>query len=189
MIRPYLSNPWQTLALAALLVAGRLAPWWFAAATLFFAACEIEAGLRRRTGRRWIPSEWPAPEAPLTILYDGTCALCVGSKKKLESWPTAGSMRLVAIQSPEVRTLAPGLSEQQLYGAMHVLENGKIRSGADGWYRIMRLAPLTMAWIAWITPLALARPVYGLIARNRYRWFGRVCEEGGTCSLHAKPLL
>jgi predicted DCC family thiol-disulfide oxidoreductase YuxK len=188
MIRPYLSNPWQAAALAALLVAGRWMPWAFAAGALFFAACEIEAGIRKREGRRWMPSEWPAVGAPLTILYDATCALCVGSKKKLESWSTAGSMSFVAIQDPEAKALAPGLTEEQLYGAMHVVGEGKVTGGADGWFRIMRLAPLPMAWVAWITPLVVARPVYGWIARNRYRWFGRVCE-GGTCSLHAKPPL
>jgi predicted DCC family thiol-disulfide oxidoreductase YuxK len=188
MIRPYLSNPWQAAALGALLAAGRWSPWAFAGAALLFASCEIEAGIRRRQGPRWIPSEWPEAGAPLTILYDGTCALCVGSKKKLESWRTAGSMRFVPRQSPEAKDLAPRIPEEELFGAMHVLEQGRITSGADGWYRIMRLSPLTVAWVAWITPRAVARPVYGWIARNRYRWFGRVCE-GGTCSLHGKARL
>jgi predicted DCC family thiol-disulfide oxidoreductase YuxK len=188
MMRPYLSNPGQVLALGVLLVAGRWWPWAFAGAALLFAACEIEAGLRQRRGPRWVPTEWPEAGSPLTILYDGTCALCVGSKKKLETWRTAGAMRFVPIQSPEAGALAPGVPADQLFGAMHVLEEGRISSGADGWYRIMRLAPLTVAWVAWVTPLAVARPVYGWIARNRYRWFGRVCE-GGTCSLHAKPPL
>jgi predicted DCC family thiol-disulfide oxidoreductase YuxK len=185
MIRPYLSNPGQSAALAVLLISGRWSPWAFVLAALLFASCEIEAGLRRRQGPRWIPSEWPREGAPLTILYDGTCALCVGSKKKLEAWKTAGSMRFVPIQSPDARALVPGIPEEQLFGAMHVLEEGRIYSGADGWYRIMRFAPLTVAWAAWVTPPAVARPVYGWIARNRYRWFGRVCE-GGTCALHAK---
>ena len=183
MIRPYLLNPWLAAALVALLVTGRWAPWAFAAAALFFAACEIEAGIRGREGPRWLPSEWPAAGGSLTILYDATCVLCVGSKKKLESWATAGSMRFVAIQSPDAKALVPGVSEEQLYGAMHVVEEGRVTGGADGWFRIMRLAPLTMAWVAWFTPLVVARPVYRWIARNRYRWFGRVCE-GGTCSLH-----
>ena len=188
MIRSHLSNPWQAAVLAGLLVTGRWTPWAWAASGLFFAACEIEAGLRKREGPRWLPAEWPSVGAPLTILFDATCVLCVGSRKRLESWRTAGSMVFVPIQSPEAKALLPGVPEDQLLGAMHVVEGGKVSSGADGWFRIMRLAPLTTAWIAWVTPLAAARPVYGWIARNRYRWFGRVCDEG-TCSLHAKPPL
>lgn len=183
MIRPYLSNPWQAAALAALLVAGRFTPWAFAAAALFFAVCEIEAGARRREGPRWWPSEWPRVSAPVTALYDSTCALCVGSKNRLERWATAGSIRFVPIQSPEARGQLPGVPEETLMGAMHVVEEGKVYSGADGWFRLMRLAPITIAWVAWITPLAVARPVYLWIARNRIRWFGRVCEQG-TCAVH-----
>lgn len=183
MIRPWLSNPLQTAALLALLGLGPSFPWSFAAAALFFAACEIEAGLRKGEGPRWWPSEWPRVEAPVTALYDATCGLCVGSKKGLESWATAGSIRFVPVQSPEARLLVPGVPEETLLGAMHVVEEGRVYTGADGWYRLMRLAPLTIAWVAWVTPLAVARPVYGWIARNRYRWFGRVCEEG-TCAVH-----
>jgi predicted DCC family thiol-disulfide oxidoreductase YuxK len=47
----------------------------------------------------------------------------------------------------------------------------------------MTLAPVWLAAVAWITPRFLARPIYRLIARHRYRWFGRVCE-GGSCSVH-----
>ena len=34
----------------------------------------------------------------------------------------------------------------------------------------------------------LAKPIYDWIARNRYRWFGKVCESG-ACRVHppAKP--
>ena len=183
MIRAYLSNPWQTLALGALLAAGRGTPWAFGAAAVFFAACEIEAGLRRREGPRWWPSEWPRDPSPATVLYDATCGLCVGSKRKLELWATASSLRFVPIQSPEARGFAPGVPEETLMGAMHVVDEGRVHTGAEGWFRLMRRAPLTLAWLAWVTPLAVARPVYGWIARNRDRWFGRVCE-GGTCSLH-----
>jgi predicted DCC family thiol-disulfide oxidoreductase YuxK len=188
MIRRYLANPWQSAAVALLLAAGRKIPWAYAAAAVLFAACEIEAGFRRREGSRWIPSEWPRPGEPLTVLYDATCVLCVGSMKRLESWKTAGEITFVPLQSPEARAMVPGIPEERLLGQMHVIEKGQISSGADGWFRIMSLAPLPLAWLAWVTPRALARPVYNLVARNRYRWFGRVCE-GGSCSLHAGPRL
>jgi len=181
----YLENRLETAILVALLAAGLMSPWATGAAALFFAACEIAAGLRRAPAPRWVPSAWPAVGTTMTVLYDSTCALCAGSKRRLESWRTASSLRFVAIQTPEAKALLPGIPEGQLLGAMHVIEDGRVTSGADGWFRIMRAAPLWMAWISWITPLFLARPVYRLIARNRYRWFGRVCE-GGTCSIHPK---
>lgn len=179
----YLENRTETALLAVLLAAGIATPWAAGAAALLFAVCEIAAGLRGAPGPRWIPGRWPKVDSSLTVLYDATCALCVGSKRRLESWRTASAFRFVAVQSPEAKALLPGRSPEELLGAMHVIEGGEVTSGADGWFRLMRLAPLWLAWIRWVTPLFVARPVYNWIARNRYRWFGRVCE-GGSCSIH-----
>ena len=120
----------------------------------------------------------------LVILYDSTCVLCARSKARLDSWPTANQMRLVAIQSPEAKEYVPDVPPESLMGQMHVIEEGRVYGGADGWYRIMKVGPLGLAWLAWVTPKWMARPVYGVIARNRYRWFGKIeCEEG-TCAIH-----
>jgi predicted DCC family thiol-disulfide oxidoreductase YuxK len=121
----------------------------------------------------------------LTVLYDATCVLCCRSKARLESWRTAGSIRFLALQSPDARALVPDLDEKTYMGAMHVVENGRIYSAHEGWFRIMRLAPLPLALLAALTPTVLARPIYAWIGRNRYRWFGKVCE-GGTCQVHPR---
>jgi predicted DCC family thiol-disulfide oxidoreductase YuxK len=49
----------------------------------------------------------------------------------------------------------------------------------------MTRAPLPLALLAWMTPTFVARPIYAWIARNRYRWFGTICE-GGTCQVHPR---
>jgi predicted DCC family thiol-disulfide oxidoreductase YuxK len=185
MIRAWLRNPWETLAVAALAAAGCVWVPSLAAAGVLFAALEIVAGIRREEGPRWWPSMWPRVDAPLTILYDGTCVLCGRSKERLETWPTAASMRFLALQSPEARALTPGMDEKTYLGAMHVFADGRLFSAHEGWFRIMRLAPLPLALAAAATPAWLARPLYAWVARNRYRWFGRICE-GGTCQVHPK---
>jgi predicted DCC family thiol-disulfide oxidoreductase YuxK len=184
-IRARLRNPWQTAAVAALAVAGIFTPYALATAAFLFAALEIVAGIRKSEGPRWWPSWWPREAAGITILYDSHCVLCTRSKAKLETWRTAGSMRFLALQSPEARSLLPGMDEKQYMGAMHVVEEGQVYSAHEGWYRIMRLAPLPMALGAALLPSRLARPIYAWVARNRYRWFGRVCE-GGSCQIHPK---
>src|SRR5262245_60264458 len=120
-LRAYLRNPWQTAAFAALAAAGLASPWALVAAAAYFCACEIEAGIRRREGPRWVPSEWPRAEGNLVVLYDATCALCARSKARLESWPTGNRMRFVPLQSPEARTLVPNVPEAELMGAMHAV--------------------------------------------------------------------
>lgn len=178
-----LRNPVETLAAAFLLALGAVHPAFAAGGALFFALAEIVAGLRGRAGPRWIPSAWPVGGDVLTVVYDGHCRLCVGSVERLKRWRSADRLRFVPLQEPEARALLPGLSGADLEGQMHVLDAGRAYAGADGWFRLLRLAPLWTAWVAWVTPRFVARPAYAWIARNRYRWFGRTCEEG-SCALH-----
>ena len=186
MIRAWLRNPWETAAVGALAAAGAWSPWAIAAAAVSFAGLEIAAGIRRSEGPRWWPSLWPRVGSNLTVLYDATCVLCMRSKSRLETWRTAGSMKFLALQSDEARALLPGMDPKTYMGAMHVVEEEKVFSAHEAWYRLMRLAPLPLALAAALTPRWLARPAYAWIARNRFRWFGRVCE-GGSCQIHPKP--
>jgi len=183
MIRAWLRNPWETAAVASLAAAGAASREFLAAAAVLFAVLEIAAGWRRAEGPRWWPSLWPRRAGTLTILYDATCVLCTRSKERLDRWRTAPSFRFLPLQSPEARALVPGLDEKTYLGAMHAVEDGRIFSGHEGWFRIMRFAPLPLALAAAVIPGALAKPVYGWIGRNRYRWFGKVCVEG-TCRVH-----
>ncbi|HEX7900098.1 MAG TPA: DUF393 domain-containing protein [Planctomycetota bacterium] len=180
-----LRNPAETALVGALLALGFVHPGFAVAGAISFALLEILAGARGRTSPRWLPSIWPVDVPPMTVVYDGTCRLCVGSKNRLARWKSP--ITFVAVQSPETKALLPGKTDEELLGQMHVLEEGKVYAGAEGWMRIMRRAPLWSTWLAWITPLFIARPLYGWIARNRYRWFGRTCEgEGGTCAVHPR---
>lgn len=179
-----LRNPAEALAVAALLGLGFAHPGFAVGGAVLFAVLEIAAGLRGRKGPRWLPAWWPADIPPMTVVYDGTCRLCVGSKRRVERWRT--SPRFVPLQSPEAQALLPGRSEEELLGQMHVLEEGRVYAGAEGWLRVLRRGPLWSAWAAWVVPLWIARPVYGWVARNRYRWFGRVCEE--SCAVHPQRL-
>ena len=170
-----LGNPRETAAVAALALAGIFTPWALAGAGVLLCALEINAGIRGGREPRWWPNRWPGEPRPVKVLYDDTCNLCLASLESLKTWPTAGAMTFVPVRSPEARPLAPGLSEEALMGAMHVVEEGKVTSGADAWFRLMRLGPIEMSWPARFIPRFLARPIYAWIARNRYHWFGRRC--------------
>ncbi|HLY72964.1 MAG TPA: DCC1-like thiol-disulfide oxidoreductase family protein, partial [Planctomycetota bacterium] len=145
----------------------------------------IVAGLRKAEGPRWWPSLWPRSGTRVAVLYDSHCVLCTRSKAKLEKWRTAPLMSFLPLDSPEARSLVPDLDEKRYQGAMHVVEEGKIHSAHEGWFRLMNLAPLPLALLAWMTPSFVARPLYAWVARNRYRWFGKLCEAG-TCRAHVR---
>lgn len=117
----------------------------------------------------------------MTIVYDGGCRLCVASKARLERWKRP--FTFVDLRSPEARALLPGMPEDALSGQMHVIEDGAVYSGAAGWKRILRRGPWWIAWLGRAAPLFLMKPVYAWIARHRYRWFGRVCDD--ACALSA----
>jgi predicted DCC family thiol-disulfide oxidoreductase YuxK len=118
-----------------------------------------------------------------TVVYDGHCRLCVGSVEKMRRWPQAERLTFLPLQDPAAKALLPGKSDAELQGQMHVVEDGTVSAGADGWFRLMRFAPRRLRWLAWITPRFVARPLYAWVARNRYRWFGRTCDEG-SCAVH-----
>lgn len=185
-VRAWLANPWETAAFLGLLAAGAVWPHLFLAAALFFCGAEILAARRGAAGGRWWPAWWPDEPRPVVILYDATCVLCTRSKARLETWRTASAMRFVPLQSEEARALVPGMDGEAFLGQMHAVEDGRVSSGADGWYRIMARAPWPLALLAACTPRWIARPVYRWVARNRFRWFGRVCSEAG-CAVHPKP--
>lgn len=178
-----LRNKGEALLVAALLGLGFVHYGFALAGALLFAALEILA--RGKPEPRWLPAGWPVDATPMTVVYDATCRLCVGTKKRLARWKTP--FTFVAAQSDEAKALLPGTSLEDLLGQMHVVEDGKVYGGAEGWRRIMRRGPLYACWLGWLTPLWLAGPVYRRVARNRYKWFGRTCEtEGGTCAVHPK---
>ncbi|HLY08640.1 MAG TPA: DCC1-like thiol-disulfide oxidoreductase family protein [Planctomycetota bacterium] len=184
MIRAWLKNPWEAAAVVSLALAGIWFPAALAGAGVLFAVLEIIAGLKKENGPRWWPSFWPRADRTVTVLYDGHCVLCLKSKEKLEHWRTAPRMSFLALQSPDARRLVPEMDEKHYQGSMHVVEEGKIYSAHEGWYRLMTLAPLPLGLLAALTPVFVARPMYAWVARNRFRWFGKVCE-GGTCPVHS----
>jgi len=63
---------------------------------------------------------------------------------------------------------------------------GCVYSGADAWARIGLTLPgwKLVAWLLLVPGIHfLAQQLYGLVARNRYRWNREACEDG-TCAIH-----
>lgn len=112
----------------------------------------------------------------LTLFYDGGCNLCDVSQLRAKRWADRAGvvLRGVALQDPE----AVGKG----YGAAMVLETpDAIFTGADAWMELVRrVGPWYVrpfGWMARTAPTrALARFGYGIVERNRIRWFGsKVC--------------
>jgi len=109
------------------------------------------------------------------ILFDGVCVLCSRWAQFVIERDPAATFRFVAVQEPYGKALAERLGIDVAFPETNAVILGGIaffKSDAAievlsrlprwGWVRLGRLVPRF-----------LRNAVYDLIARNRYRWFGR----------------
>ncbi len=116
----------------------------------------------------------PIPD-PL-VLYDGVCNLCAGSIRFVVRHDRAGVFHFASIQSSLGRDLylRYGLNPESMPSFL-VISGGRAFVRSDATFEVFRRCGgflAVLAWLRWI-PRFLRDPVYDLIARNRYRWFGR----------------
>ena len=127
-----------------------------------------------------------APALRATIVFDGVCMLCNGWVRFLLRHDRHHRYRFAAMQSDAGRALLASngldpddpssflLIEYDRGPQPRVSTNSdavrRVLVGLGGVWRIAQLAALV--------PAVLRDPLYRLVARNRYRWFGRhdVCS-------------
>jgi predicted DCC family thiol-disulfide oxidoreductase YuxK len=125
--------------------------------------------------------------APSLVLFDGVCNLCNASVQFLLRQDTAEKFLFASLQSNTGQKI---LAQYGLDGAaiqsVVLIHHGKAYTKSS--------AALRLAWIlggAWslayvfiIVPKFLRDAVYDVVARNRYRWFGK----SDTCWLPTAAL-
>ncbi len=110
------------------------------------------------------------------IFFDGVCNLCNSSVQFIIKRDRPGYFRFASLQSDPAARILP--SEFIIPGDPETLllyENGSIFRKSKAALRIMR--KLHGLWkifyVFIIIPGPIRDAVYDLIARNRYRWFGK----------------
>lgn len=125
-----------------------------------------------------------APGGRGLILYDGVCVLCSGWMRFVAQRDVGRTFLFTPIQSTYGRALAvkhgidpdnPQSNAVLIDGAVNLRSDSAIaalsRLPGYGWVRSFRLVPKPLRdWL------------YAIVARNRYRWFGRhdACDTGGA---------
>ena len=111
------------------------------------------------------------------LFFDGVCNLCNGAVQVYLTRDKDAKLRFASLQSDLARELLPraGVDPDEM-SSLVLLEDGKayLRStGAlrAGSYLSGFWGPLSKALL--IFPAGLRDVVYRIIARNRYRWFGK----------------
>jgi predicted DCC family thiol-disulfide oxidoreductase YuxK len=117
-----------------------------------------------------------APEDAPIFIYDGVCVLCDWSVRYVLAHEITPSIRFVAIQSAEGRALAraAGVDPDDPESFLFV-ENGRLMKETEALLALARQlrGPARAAPLARLLPRFIADALYRLVARNRYRWFGR----------------
>lgn len=114
---------------------------------------------------------------PLTIVvFDGQCLLCNGWVRFLLRHDRRGRLRYASIQGRTGQQLLAdaGLRVEGLQTLL-LVEDGRSWQHTGAIIRLLdRLGgPWRLAWLVWCVPAPLRDALYRLVARNRYRWFGK----------------
>jgi predicted DCC family thiol-disulfide oxidoreductase YuxK len=115
-------------------------------------------------------------DTEVIVLFDGVCNLCTGSVQFLLQRDRRRRFRFAALQSSAGQAL---LRQHGLAGdileTIVVLERGKARLRSNAALLLARRLPWPWPLLAAlrILPRALRDALYTLVARHRYRWFGR----------------
>ena len=142
------------------------------------------------------PADYPHADV---VLYDGNCRICRSQVGKLPWWDGGNRLAYLSLHDSEVARRWPEMAPerplyQRLMQEMCIVENrGPEQSQIFHWgpaairYLTRRLRRL---W--WAAPLLyfpgsmlLWKPLYRLIAKNRYRLSGAGACEDGACQLGA----
>ena len=112
----------------------------------------------------------------MIVVFDGQCLVCNGSVQFLLRHDSKRALRFAAIQTEAGRALvlAAGLRVDSLETFLFV-------DGDRAWRQTAALFRVChalggfwrLAWIGWIVPAPLRDALYGLVARNRFRFFPR----------------
>lgn len=110
------------------------------------------------------------------ILFDGVCNLCTSSVRFIIRHDREAVFKFLSIQSELGRELysAAGFDPDD-FNTLVLLTGGRTLARSDAALEIVKqfAGVWRMFAVFRIVPSPLRDWVYGVIARNRYRWFGR----------------
>jgi predicted DCC family thiol-disulfide oxidoreductase YuxK len=122
----------------------------------------------------------PDPTPQAVILFDGPCHLCQRSVRFVLARDRRGVFSFAPLQSPAARRLLGSVAPDRPETVV-LVDGGGVYTRSDAVLRILaRLGwPWRLLTIFRIVPRPLRDSAYTLVARRRYRWFGR----SATCPL------
>lgn len=115
-------------------------------------------------------------DAHALVLFDGVCNLCNASVRWILARDREQRFRFAALQSDAAReALAAAHAPPELPDSVVLVAQGRVYVRSDAAIGIARRLgfPWSLAAAALVLPRFARDALYGWIARNRYRWFGK----------------
>ena len=114
---------------------------------------------------------------PTTMIFDGTCVLCNRATAFVLAHEKDPHLHFVAVRSERGKQLADahGLSEDDMDRSFVVIHRGQLYKRSAAAFLLMKhlRAPYRWLQVLRVFPRALGDALYDVVARNRYRWFGK----------------
>ena len=111
------------------------------------------------------------------MLFDGVCNLCTGSVRFVIARDPAARIRFASMQSPAGQAILRDLGlPTDRFESFLFIDGGTVHDKSCAALRVARYLPQpwkALAVLARVVPRPLADLAYRLVARNRYRLFGR----------------
>ena len=109
------------------------------------------------------------------ILFDGVCNLCSGSVQFILKRDKENKFMFASLQSNYGQTLLKQLDlPTDTFNSFVLYEDGKIFTHSTATLKMFsQLKGWGWVKIFWVVPKFIRDAVYNLIAKNRYRWFGK----------------
>lgn len=114
-------------------------------------------------------------EGPV-VLFDGVCNLCAWAVQFIIARDRKGIFRFASLQSEAGKRLSAAHGvDTTLLDSFVLVENGRAYTQSTAALKVARRLswPWPICHICIVLPHFLRDPLYRLIARNRYRWFGK----------------
>ena len=114
------------------------------------------------------------------VLFDGVCALCVGSVTFIIDRDPEGRFAFASLQGGAADALRSAYPVPADLDTICLIEDGTLYTRSTAALRVARRlrGPWSLLYGFIVVPRPIRDLVYGFVARNRYRWFGQhdVCR-------------
>ncbi len=123
-----------------------------------------------------------AQQQQAVLLYDGLCCLCNRTVHFLLRIDRRSVLHFAALQSTSAKSLLEQVDHSRpLPDGVVLIHNGKIYTESDAALKSLQLIGgiWKLVSILRFIPNFIRKPIYRIVARNRYKWFGKY----DTCPL------